>query len=210
MAKLPIADVCQKIKLMGFPVKGKTILLNIMLGVRWKGGYIGRQTPRYHIYGAIGIKICDRWDNSFEAFLSDLGLRPTKDHSLDRIDNDANYSCGKCDQCVKNNWTANCRWATEIQQQQNRSDNRWIEFNGERLVLSEWSRRFNVSHRMIGRRLDRMSVEACFSDLVSGTYVKRKKVQWNHIGNIIPPIIGIKLFRRYFGFGQKCFNLVSV
>jgi hypothetical protein len=34
MAKLPIADVCQKIKLMGFPVKGKTILLNIMLGVR--------------------------------------------------------------------------------------------------------------------------------------------------------------------------------
>jgi len=62
----------------------------------------------YRNYGGRGIKVCDRWLNSFKDFLKDIGKRPSLKHSIDRVNNDSNYEPG------------NCRWATRKQQANNK------------------------------------------------------------------------------------------
>jgi hypothetical protein len=69
----------------------------------------------YARYGALGITMCERWRGSFEAFLEDLGPKPSKGHTILREDLEGHYSCGKCEECEGNGWLANCRWATRTE-----------------------------------------------------------------------------------------------
>lgn len=94
----------------------------------------------YDNYGARGIAVCKRWRASFENFLSDMGERP-EGMSLDRIDNDKGYS------------KKNCRWATIVEQNQNRRTTRFIEHGGEYLCLSEWAKRAGISKELLWYRL---------------------------------------------------------
>jgi len=96
----------------------------------------------YPRYGGRGIKVCDRWCNSFEAFYEDMGPRLSPSHSLDRIDNDGDYEPG------------NVRWTTPIEQARNTCRNHLITFNGDTLTLAEWSERTGIDAGTILARLD--------------------------------------------------------
>ena len=81
---------------------------------------LNTHSPSYQAYGGRGIKVCKKWKKSFPSFFADMGDKPSSKHSIDRIDNDGNYSCGRCLDCLANRWPSNCRWATAQQQAINR------------------------------------------------------------------------------------------
>jgi len=102
---------------------------------------------RYKNYGQRGIIVCDRWRNSFSNFILDMGERPSSKYSIERDDVNGNYE------------PSNCRWIENIKQYRNRTDNHWIEYNGKKLLLQEWSKELNASHSNIIRMLKNKSFE---------------------------------------------------
>jgi len=113
------------------------------------GRNCGPGVPRYDDYGGKGISVMRRWrgPRGFHNFVSDIGLPPSKDSTLDRIN------------CKKNYTRSNCRWANKKTQDQNRQNTHWVTAtdpeSGEELTLcvSEWARRTGVQRRTIGKRL---------------------------------------------------------
>ena len=107
-------------------------------------------------YGRRGIYVCERW-SSYEAFLEDMGRRPSDDHSIDRIDVNGSYTCGKhdvCSDCREKNAPANCQWATKQAQAQNKRTSRLVTAFGETHCVAEWARRLNMNTRVLHGRLD--------------------------------------------------------
>jgi hypothetical protein len=101
------------------------------------------KSKRYARWGGRGIKVCQRWRESFLAFLEDMGPRPTPAHQIDRKNNDGHYE------------PTNCRWATRLEQARNQSTNRVIEFNGESMILKDWAERIGIKSVTLAYRLNR-------------------------------------------------------
>ena len=99
--------------------------------------------PRYADYGGRGIKVCDRWRDSFENFIKDMGPKPSPKHSLDRIDNNSNYE------------PSNCRWAVNAQQYRNRRSNVWISYKGEKMVFADLRRLLGLKTYKLNSMLDK-------------------------------------------------------
>lgn len=98
------------------------------------------KSPNWARYGGRGITVCERWQH-FENFLSDMGPRPSREYSIDRIDNDGMYE------------PANCRWATDVEQARNTNRNVWIEFDGKRQLLVEFAEEYGLTRRLLAKRL---------------------------------------------------------
>lgn len=134
----------------------------------------------YPLYGGRGIRVCKRYKESFQNFWDDLGQKPSKKHSIDRIDNDLNYSCGKCDDCKQNEWDMNVRWGTKRQQMGNTRVNVWIEYNGEEMIMSEWARKLNIEPHCLLLYLKRHnSIEKAIKHYTSPIKNGRKLYAYN-------------------------------
>jgi hypothetical protein len=98
-----------------------------------------KKSPDYKNYGGRGIDVCHQWhgESGFFQFIKDIGLRPSKEHSLDRIDVNKGY------------YPDNVKWATNIEQANNRRNTKRYLLNGENLTISEISRKLNIPYKRL-------------------------------------------------------------
>jgi len=111
----------------------------------------------YWRYGGRGIFICERW-NDFSNFLADMGKRPSKGHSIDRIDNNGNYE------------PKNCRWATVNEQSRNKKNNRWYEYDGLKMILEDWASFWGIDQSTLHEHLESKTIEQ-----IANFYKKKKR-----------------------------------
>lgn len=102
---------------------------------------LNASNPAFKNYGGRGIKICASWLSSYSNFLRDMGRKPSAAHTIERKNNNEDY-------CPEN-----CKWATRREQSNNTRRNRWLEFEGRRLTVVQWSREMGIHERTIRNRI---------------------------------------------------------
>lgn len=101
----------------------------------------------YAIYGGRGITVDDRWRESFEIFLRDMGSRPSNEHSIERKDVNGPYS------------KDNCVWATKYEQARNTRRNVHITLDGEHKIIGDWLHHFHIPRTTFYRTLKRKGLD---------------------------------------------------
>lgn len=137
------------------PKKTRSRPKKAMGGAQWEKHGMTQSAPEYKVwrsmryrcncpnsnqfkhYGARGISVCKQWD-SFTQFLKDMGRRPSRAYSIDRKNNNLGY-------CPHN-----CRWATDVEQNNNTRFNRF--YDGK--TIAELSRETGLSHACITKRVN--------------------------------------------------------
>ena len=103
---------------------------------------------KYDLWRGRGIEVCPEWRDSFVNFYEwAMANGYAEGLSIDRIDNDGDYS------------PENCRWATWTQQANNRRSTMYATHNGETMPVPEWARRIGVKPSVLRERLERLSVK---------------------------------------------------
>ena len=101
-----------------------------------------KNSPAYKWYGERGIKVCEKW-LEFKAFYEDMGERPSKEHSIDRINVNGDYE------------PSNCKWVTIKEQQRNRRNNVIYTYNGVTASLAELCEINNCKYKTVHMRLSK-------------------------------------------------------
>jgi hypothetical protein len=140
-----------------------------------KSRCLNKNYHAYSRYGGRGIKICDRWLNGEggmsgeECFSLDMGKRPSKNHSIDRINNDGNYE------------PDNCKWSTRSEQQNNVHYNNRVDYKGENLTIAELIKKYNVdiSRQTMTRRIIKLGwdIEKAINTPVRASKKYKKRTQ---------------------------------
>lgn len=142
-----------------------------------------KNTEGYHNYGGRGIKICDEWLNDYKAFYNWAILNgASKELSIDRIDVNGDY-------CPEN-----CRWVDNQTQMRNMQYNRYIEYNGQKKLMKEWSEELGIPYDTIRGRLDNYGwtigealgfEEHVFDTRPERPETRKKVLQYSLNGNLI-------------------------
>lgn len=116
----------------------------------------------YRIYGGRGINVCDRWRNSFENFLEDMGVCP-EGKTIDRIDTNGNYE------------PSNCRWATRKEQMRNFRGNIKYFYEGKERPLAEITEMVGMDYKTVYYRMKSYgwSFERAISEPVKTKYRRK-------------------------------------
>lgn len=134
--------------------------------LQMKNRCFNSKTSRYSDYGGRGITVCDEWKDDFKAFYDwSISHGYADDLTIDRIENDGDYS------------PDNCRWATTYEQANNSRHCHYIEYKGEVHSLSEWSRILGVSSHLLSNRINvyGWSIEKAFETPISNRGRKRRE-----------------------------------
>lgn len=107
-----------------------------------KNRILNPKNKDYPKYGGRGLTWESDWDD-FDTFISEVGMRPTPKHTLERIDNDKGYIRG------------NVRWATKREQDRNKRTNNIVEFRGERMILTDAASAAGLNRNTVWNRLYR-------------------------------------------------------
>lgn len=105
--------------------KSRTKEYTCWLNMRRRCNQITNKSYRH--YGGRGIKVCNQWQHSFEIFLKDMKLAPSLKHSIERKNNDGNYS------------PDNCKWATRTEQMNNFRKNHKLTYQNKTMNICQWS-----------------------------------------------------------------------
>lgn len=122
---------------------GKTKTPEYHCWIQIKQRCLNEKDKSFINYGGRGIGICDRWRDSFEFFLFDMGERPTAKHTIERINNDKGYS------------SDNCKWATRREQVNNRRNTILFTFDGKTQCLKDWCRELDIPYATARNRIKR-------------------------------------------------------
>jgi hypothetical protein len=127
-----------------------------MIWTQMKQRCTNKRDAGFHLYGGRGVKVCERWLNSFANFITDIGPRPSKRHSLDRYPNqNGNYE------------PDNVRWATWADQAANKRNVVFYTHNGTTMHLNGWAKYLGVCRSRLKYRLDRgLSFEQAINPVI--------------------------------------------
>lgn len=138
--------------------------------------YSPSQTKGY--YKKDNIQVCERWKNSFENFIEDMGMMPSEEYSIERIDYNKDY-------CPEN-----CKWILQKEQSKNRRNILIYTYDGKTMILKDWARYLGLSYSMLHKRIkkgvpfEQAIKPDCYGRLVEINGEKKTVSEWCEFYNL--------------------------